>query len=469
MRKIVTLWLGVLMFWASGAQERNMARLGLVDTSFVDVSMGMEMETGSLKDLYAPETLVRGVLDATSRQKIGQVSLYGHFGYGYGYGWGSTWRGWIDPSETPFMLADSIPGTISLEKYALEAGAAVPLGGGWTAGIDAAYTVSLMAKHKDLRNKNTGMIFRVAPGVMWQGRRFGIGLDAGYERGTERVEYAQISENVEQVLFELYGLWLYHASGYASAETRRFKENDRYHAGLQLDFRSGSVRLHNDLRAEWLQGIQTEVGYNNLRHGDVRSLTWSDVFSVKIGTAHEIEAAARFSTMQGFRPLQRQELDPDSRIRVWVSYGDPVFCYWRQYHQEQVHYTYGTSWRLTLGAENWGMQHSYTEYPQRFSQRLGCLTPTVAASIPAGCFEVAPRIGFAKVYGAESGESQWQLAEPLQQQWDYWTCDKILADLQVKWTQASGRWGLVARYGLEALPWSSATPSESPRNGRADS
>ena len=135
----------LLLAVTAGAQEHNMARLTQSDTSYVDVSMGLSGETGRLKDVYDPDKLVAGTLDARSRRKLGRVNLFGHFGYGYSYATGSTWRGWIDPYETPFMLADSIAGNLSTERYRLQAGAGVPLAGGWSAGLDLAYDVALMA------------------------------------------------------------------------------------------------------------------------------------------------------------------------------------------------------------------------------------------------------------------------------------------------------------------------------------
>ena len=90
--------------------------------------------------------------------------------------------------------------------------------------------------------------------------------------------------------------------------------------------------------------------------------------------------------MQGFRPLQQQELDPDSRIRIWVTYGNPVFCYFRQYHMERIAYTctYAKNMQLQLGVENWGMMHAYTEYPQRFVQQISTVTPYLGVQLPLG-------------------------------------------------------------------------------------
>ena len=450
MRKRVLIVLGCLMALTLAAQEKNMARLVLEDTSYVDVSLGMAGQRGDLKDIYDPSSTLGGALSASARHKLSSVSLYGRFGYGYDYGWGSTWRGWIHPYETPFMLADSIPGTLSLEQYSMQAGAGVPLGRQWSLGIDVAYDVALMAKHKDLRNKNTAMVFRISPGLYWRGAHAGVGLNLGYERATERVEYMQVSESVEHVLFDLYGLWLYHASGFASAENRRMKENNRFFGNFQLDLSLGSVQLSNDLGLSWLQSEQTEVGYNNQQFGTIRNWTWSDDLSVKIGEAHEIKAKAQFSTMQGFRPLQRQELDPDSRIRVWVTYGDPVYCYWRQQHGESLSYTYGTSWKISVGVSNWHYQHAYVEYPQRFSQRIGTITPSVAAEIPLGrLFTLAASAGYAKDYDPYCDQTEWQLIEPLYRQWEYWEGNSWLAGIGLNWHSSSGRTYVRARYDLE--------------------
>ena len=448
MRKLMIIGL-LAMATVAAAQERNAARLVLDDTTFVDVRLGLSGATGRLKDVFTPEQTVGGVLDATSRRKLGKANLFGQFAYGYDYGKNSTWRGWIDPYETPFMVADSVPGNLSLERYAMEAGIGVPIGGGWSAGVGLAYDVSLMAKHKDLRNKNTAMTFRVAPGIGWQGKVLGLGLDAGYERSTERVEYIQVSESRENVLFDLYGLWLYHGSGFSSAENRRMKERDRFFGDFQTDLRLGAVQLHNNFRADWQRGVQTEVGYNNLQHGIAQSWTWSDNLSLAIGAAHRIEASAALSTMAGLRPLQRQELDPDSRIRVWVTYGDPVFCYWRRYHVERLRYTFGTTWRLSVGVENWGAKHSYTEYPHHFSQRISTVTPFVETRIPAGKqMEVSFRAGYAHDYDASSTVTEWQLREPMLRQWDYWDGDGVLLGIGGVWRR--DRFYVQARYDLDA-------------------
>jgi len=440
----------ILLALTAGAQERNMARLVLSDTSYVDVVLGVHGENGDFqeKDIFMPESMLRGTLDATSQRTLDRFHLFGHFGYSYEFGKRSTWRGWIDPYETPFMLADSIPGNISLERYAMQAGIGLPLGGGWSAGLDLAYDVALMAKHKDLRNKNTGMTFRVAPGVQWQGPHLGVGLDLGYERGTEKVEYSQESSNVEHVLFTIYGLWVGQGYGFASSETKRLKENDRFFGDFHLDFRLGSMEAHNIFRVDWKRGLQSETGYNNLQHGEVRTWTWRDDLQLNLGAAHRVEAGVSWATMQGFRPLQRQELDPDSRVRVWVNVGDPVFCYFRRYDREYLRYTYGTSWELGIGAENIRISHSYTEYPHRFEQRVSTLSPELSLMLPLGRhWQVSALGGYNYCYEEVYDITQWQLLAPLEQQCNFWAGNSLFARFSATWTH--GRVRLGVEYGTD--------------------
>lgn len=450
MKKLTIIGLLMMLSLAAGAQERNAARLVLEDTTYVDVALGVNGATGRLRDVFMPASSLQGTLDASSRHKLGKVSMFGHFGYSYEYATGSTWRGWINPLETPFMLADSIPGTLSLERYKMEAGAGLPLDGHWSLGLDLSYDVALMAKHKDLRNKNTFMDFQLSPGLHWRTGSVGLGLNLGYERTTERVEYTQISSSVEHVLFDIYGLWVAHASGFASAENRRFKENNRFFGGFQFDLSAGRTVLHNELRVSWLQSAQSEVGYNNQQFGTTRSWTWKDDLSLSFGSAHAVEASFSFSTMQGFRPLQRQELDPASRIRVWVTYGGPVFCYWRRSHRESIRYSFGKSWQLVAELSNLGFEHTYTEYPQHFVQRYHTFTPTLAAVIPLGRVKLTPMIGYAMDYDTYSDVTKWQLKEPLLQQWDYWDGNNYLAELDLKWSSASGRCYVQAHYSFES-------------------
>lgn len=445
-RHIIIL-LALLVSAQAFAQESNMALLAKNDTTCTDVSLGLFGQAGSYRNIYDPETLVGGGLQAESRLRQDSIWLYGRFGYGYDYGTGSRWRGWIDPYQTPFMAADSVAGPISLEKYSMEAGVAAPAGR-FVFGVDLAYDVALMAKHRDLRNKNTLMEFRIAPGVLYRGGSFDLGLDLGYVRGTEKSEYTQIVESVERYLFDVYGLWLAYGTGFSSAEARRLKESDTFFGDFSTSLELGPFRLDNNFRAEYALTRQGEVGYNNLKFGDTRSVTYADNLSLSFGRNHRIGASYSVTTMQGFRYLQRQELDEASSIRSWVTYGDPVHCYYRSISQEDLNYTFGSRFKLTAGLSAMQFYHTYTEYPTVLLQSFTSLKPYVSSVIPAGGhFTISPNLWMIRTGDKKNDWSDLQLTEPMMVEWNYWTANSVGGGLSLEWRP--GKMYIRLTYGLD--------------------
>ena len=446
--------------WLSGGNMAALAFNGgfLCDTvsSFGSASLSLAGATGDCRGIYDPSQSLEGRLGVESYLRQKNVWLYGSFDYHYDYGTKSRWRGLVDPYETPFMMADSIPGSISRERYVMRAGVAVPFGK-WSVGMDVAYEASLMAKHKDLRNKNTYMDFRIAPGVMYSGSRFTLGLDAGYLRNTEKIEYMQVEESRECYLFDLYGMWLYSGSGFSSAENRRMKEKSGLFGDFQTGITLGNVRLVNNFGVLYTSIVQTETGYNNLRHGDTRQLTYRDNLDIYGGMRHKVSLSIETSRMLGWRFLQRQELDPASKVRMWVTYGDPVNCYVRDICRESLAYTYRAArsawdipWEVTAGISEMTFGHSYTEYPQVFSQRVSAFEPYLTFTKNFGgdadTFGVTPRLSWRHVYDScendisylegtpgTEGDRPWQLTGPLHTEFEHLSSDMFNAGLSLLW------------------------------------
>ena len=339
-----------------------------------------DVEGGAFRGVYDPELSVRSGIGAEAVAFKKGVLLHGRFDYGYDYGTGSRWRGWIDPYETPFMLCDSIPGNISKETYDREATLAVPLGK-WTVGAGAGYRASIFAKNKDLRNKNTRMDVSIAPSVTYRGDRFRAGLTAGYFRNTEQVEYMQVDASSEKYLFRIYGMWLYSSSGFSSAENRRYKENSGVFSDLRLEYETGPVLLRNDFHVRYTYGSQTETGYNNLHYGDTQLLSYADEFSLRAG-AHRLTAFWNTAQTIGLKSLQRQELDPDSKIRRWYTYGDLSECYYRQTTHAGGAYTFEKEkWSVSAGIAWMEEKQYYREYPALLTQKLSLLEPHLGGSL----------------------------------------------------------------------------------------
>lgn len=321
-----SLWLG----------SRNPAAAGefraVSDSAHLNEAVAYgEYESGSFRSPYDPESLLKGRMEARSIMNAGKAVLRGSFGYGYENGEKSRWRGLNNPSETPFMLADSIPGSISNEKYSMMAAVSVPMGGKWSFGVETGYDVSLFAKHVDLRNKNTRMDFRLAPGIRWTSGPVSLGASLDYSRYTEKIEYMQVDQSTEKYLFEFSGAWACRSIGFSSAETSRMMTGQRIGGELEaaLSFGNG-WSLYNEFFYGYRGNSQGETGYNGLRHGDSRSAVLNDNLYIVFGQQSRLGLHVSDSPMFGYRFIQRQELDPASGIRRYVTYGSPVPCYERK-------------------------------------------------------------------------------------------------------------------------------------------
>ena len=179
------------------------------------------------------------------------------------------------------------------------------------------------------------------------------------------------------------------------------------------------------------------------------SIANQNIRKLKVSDTAKIEGVSDTRLSMQHLKITQQELDPDSKIRIWVTYGDPVFCYFRAYHEEYFRYTFGSFWKLSVGAENLRFRHSYTEYPKRFEQRVSMVTPSLRLEIPIGpAWHLSAETGYTINYEEEHDISHWQLPEPLMRQINFWTGDSISSRLTVTWTH--GRMTLGADYGMDA-------------------
>lgn len=405
------------------------------------------VSSGEYRNVFDASTQLDNRLGAQGSAKSGAVSVYGLFEYGYDWGEGASWRGWMNPYETPFMVCDSIPGTISRESYNMEA-ALLWHTGRWRLGADCSYRTSLMAKHRDLRNKNVRMDFAVAPCVAYDGNSFHFAASAGYRRSTEQVNYMQVDESTEKYLFQTYGLWFHTGSGFSSAETSRFLSGHGTFADLSVSYTGGDFSVSHDMAFHRSLSTQTETGYNNLHHGDTRTMEYDDMLRIKYAR-HTLDLSVSFGQMAGYRALQREELDPASKIRRWVSYGETFQTYWRELTQLRASYNYeAEKWSLNAGASYLDASHSFKEYPVVYSQSLSYAEPWAAFSCtfipaPAWGLRITPSAAYKISLGGEKLsersygnltvlDSNRILMAPLDAEYAYWSADAWTGSLRAE-------------------------------------
>lgn len=434
--------------------------------ALTDASLFADYDKGTLKNCFDPESnFVKG-LNVKSYSILDKVALYGRFGYEHNNLTNSQWRGLYDPYETPFMMTDSIPGNATIEMYRMEMGIAVPLGEHWSVGTSIRYYSGVMAKHKDLRNKNTLMDFDIRPGIAFEAKNVQAGLDIGYTRSTEKIEYMQVDASTEKYLFDVYGLWVFNSQGYSSAETSRLKETQAYNAGAQLTLRLGELAFHNRFEIQYSLNEQEETGYNNLRHGDVKQLTYNYNGVITYGLQHRLTGYYKKSDMLGYRYLQQQELDVASSVRRWVTY-DIMNTYKSSRTEWEAAYTFrkarsawDVSWEATAGVKSTDFGRETVEYPQRFTQSIDykeaylLFTKHVAIG-KRGILALTPSAAYRKGQGnpmeivldytsqnISTGEGQWMLTEQLMQEYNWWTSPQIQAGLRIRYAHSMSGGGV---------------------------
>jgi len=365
-----------------GLKSQNSAYLRMSESdlskinSFTDAGIYFNYEEGKFKNIFDPESQITGGLDINSYSKLGKIYIYSRFAYDYSHLSNSKWRGLLNPYSTPFMMVDSIPGNASLEMYHMEMGLAFPLGEKFTIGTDIKYNAGMYAKKRDLHNKNTLMDFEIRPGITYNSEIVNVGMNLGYIRGTEKIEYMQVDASTEKYLFDIYGMWMYSSLGFSSAENLRLREYDKYEGAVQFELNLNDFKFFNNFTVLYSLDTQTETGYNNLIHGDADQLTYNYNGTLQYGLKHRLSASYSASELLGYRYLQRQELDPASNVKKWVTY-DKMNCYVSTSADWNADYTFrqafsqlNISWAATIGARSTKLKRAYKAYPQSFTQNF---------------------------------------------------------------------------------------------------
>jgi len=416
-------------------------------SSLSEAYLGFDYKAGAYKNVYDPDSGLKTMLGIESYGKIKNVYLYGRFDFKYDYDWGNTWRGSRNPYRMPFMLADPVKGNITDQTYSMEAGLGIPFDNGLALGVDVAYDVGVMAKLKDLRNSNTDMDFRIAPGISYGNNEVHVGLSVGYERMTEKVEYTKIAGDVaENYLYYISGMWVYNAYGYSSAETSRFTGSDRCYGNVTVDIHADKFRLYNDFHLEWTGSKQTENGYNNLEYGSANTMRYRNIVRFQYDGNHRFIIDLDYTKCSADRAVQQQELDPASSVRRYVTYQYvPCWSGTKLFTKFEYAYRNPFVWELYAGAEVSQTRQNYLSNPVFVYQNFSSAEPYLKYSqyVNGGGmrWEITPALSYRfmtrtvpneitiEQEGVELGD--FQLLDPLCQEADFFGSNRLSASLNL--------------------------------------
>jgi hypothetical protein len=238
----------------------------------------------------------------------------------------------IDPPSNPFDIveqADSNRGTRTMERYALSGAVSARLHRGLRAGGKIDYQAANLAKHKDLRHKNTLLDMALSAGLAW---RLSDRVEAGaaylYRRVVEGV-VLNIYGNTDRQYFSLvtFGAFLGRAelfgeSGYTSRNTPLFNAFHGISLQLELTSRAGT-RLFNEFTYRECDGYYGDRSSTSILHTthSARLLEYRGRLSLTRHDAlHLVELHAARETLQNHENIYRSETTPGEST-VIVYYG----------------------------------------------------------------------------------------------------------------------------------------------------
>jgi len=450
-------------FWlqgnnAAGLVFNNKALEQVGDYSQIDGTIAHS--EGPFRNLYTSASEQQYKLNTFSYMKFDKIYLYGNFTYDYNFRKEVKWHGLLNPASSPFMLADSIPGNQATERFSFDAGIALSLNKYFSAGVYVNYTVASLAKHKDMRNRNTYMNFLIRPGIAFRSPYWNLGANFIYERTTEKIEYTQYETSTSKTLFSLSGLWFYTYKVVTSDNRRNL--DDKLGGSFQLEFISDDFKFYNEFTGSYREGTCSETGFNNQQYGDTEITAFR--YDGKLSFAKQLYLAGyiELSSMLGYKPIQRSRRDPDSGVTVWTTF-DRVNIYEQNKTEYGLAYTYekprteyNNLWNFTIGMKGATTESSYKRYPMKHVQKLDYMEAFLMFNknflCKSGMLDINPGIAYGigsgtmndkKIMNTMSQEEvdefitvleAWQLEPELAAEFAYMTADRLNLGLHCRYT-----------------------------------
>lgn len=423
--------------------------------SWSEIYLYAETVRGEQRNVTDPSEALTAGIGTLSRRNLGDVLLKGYFGYAYDWKDGCTWSGWSRPDESPFAVVDTISGPVLDERYRMGAELAWRPGP-WLLGVRGGYAAEERAKTNDIRSGSRRMEFSLRAGAGWCGDRLRLGLDLGYDRRTERLNFVAVNQQEPRYILELYGLWTGAFSVFSSSQYDRYRSADRWVTALQAEYDTGSLCWSNSLEISLSDDSQTEPGYNGKRYGDYRMQVMDYRSYLRFGLFHRLELNALWSRGDGFRFLQRVENDPASGVSQWVTYS-------RMHTYRDAVREAGLTYRFRPGATTWEVpwefgagfrfrceDRSVLEYPQRLGQKWAVRTVFFSVrrewARARSRFQAGLQPDFRWGNGTEAayvneepeqipgGTGDWMLREPLRDEYLFRTAPAVRLSLSLRWT-----------------------------------
>ncbi len=430
--------------WLNGGNAAALSYNPGFNFSYVEAMT--DYSEGAFGNAYTADYDNHYKLNAASYIRLKDIYLSGAFGYAYNYKRNIQWYGLLHPYSTPFLMADSIPGTYNLESFFIRGGLSIPLSAHWTFGSYLNYTTAAGAKGKDLRNKNTFMDFNFQPSILFHTNHIAVGMHLSYERSTENVEYTSMGSNQKNIyLYFFEGMWFCNREVFGTGtEKSRTKSDEHFGGGLQFQITGAQVKFYNEFSMQYTLQHQ----WNNEREfGNVNTIIFDYKAQLRFLNKHILLFNIDGEAMTGENVIQHTEWHAPSQSYQWVTdFTNQVYSRNRlagrlSYSFRQERHDHSTNWEATAGINGYvcNMKRTSNPYTNEQWQYLEIFAGLLKRwYFKNNNFELHPVIRYGSGTGTpretvtSSGSGGLQQAHtPLLREYDFMTADRLGAALNI--------------------------------------
>lgn len=194
------------------------------------------IESGELRNIYAPELNNRYGIYISSVYSIGPTNLSGKAGYTRHQRKGQRYCSMFRQASPLITFADTLPGNSKGESYYLAGHLTHSFFSFWSIGLTGEYLAGNYAKDTDPRNKNNLNQITISPDFQYRMQNLFIGITLHWQYEREVISYKSFgSETKNGVTF--YPLWFYtHESFTDGLNAQRDYRNNHYKMNFVLQY-----------------------------------------------------------------------------------------------------------------------------------------------------------------------------------------------------------------------------------------
>lgn len=237
--------LTLYMPWTGTSNPGAISEPGITEINLFQT--GCNYSKDQIRFIQQPEKINSYNAVTKGIMKIGDLSVFGLFGYSNNRYYGSEYNGTLMfDTYNPYLLGDTVPARQFKEQFDMSGKLSYRVSDRLTLAAGAEYLSAVGAKQKDPRNKNNISSLRVSPGVIYDFGRTRVGLSGSLYTTSDEISYS-VEGNWNQTLFMPLGLGYYRREVNISSYSQWYTGKG-YSGAIQASHETGSIFMLAEIR-----------------------------------------------------------------------------------------------------------------------------------------------------------------------------------------------------------------------------